>query len=72
MSAGLAEQAGADDLREVVLELLVRHLGGSVSGAIPGYGPRPQGGREGEHPGMSTLRGSRCVVGLRRRFLVVR
>jgi hypothetical protein len=31
MSAGLAAQAGADDLREVVLELLGRHLGGSVS-----------------------------------------
>ncbi len=31
MPAGLAEQAGADDLREVVLELPGRHLGGSVS-----------------------------------------
>ncbi len=31
MSAGLAGQAGVDDLREVVLELLGRHLGGSVS-----------------------------------------
>ena len=40
---------------------------------IPGIGLHlgPDAGREGEHPWMSTLRGSRCLVGVRCRFRVV-